>query len=106
MSVARPADRIASCGDASCEFLIDPIPRPTPPQIAITLPEARRVVFVDNRKPNSMAILRRAQRLLAERGIEVEDEILEKPDATRPMAGITIDRLSEERGLILSGVAD
>ena len=102
----RPADRIASCGDSSCEFLVDPIPRPTPPPITLMSPQKREVVLVDNRKPNSMAILRRTQRLLRERGIVVKDEILEKADASRPMKPQVLDRLAEERGLVVFGVSD
>jgi hypothetical protein len=104
--VNRPADRIASCGDASCEFLVDPIPRPAPPPIVVVEPEVREVMLVDNRKPNSMAILLRVQRLLRERGITVKEEIIEKPDASRPLKPQVLDTLAEERGLVMFGVSD
>jgi hypothetical protein len=107
MSMTRPADRIASCGDVSCEFLVDPIPRPRPRALTITLrPEKRQVVLVDSQKPNSMAILRRAQQLLRERGVDVKEEILSKRSAGVPMDEATLDRLALEGGLILSGVND
>jgi hypothetical protein len=107
VSLTRPAERIASCGDVSCEFLVDPIPRPRPQPLTITLrPEKQQVVFVDSRKPNSLVILRRAQQLLRDRGVDVEDEILQKRSAGVPMDEQTLDRLALEGGLILSGVND
>ena len=52
-SPALPARQIASCGDVSCEMLVDPIPRPRPEPFSVTIAPARqRVVLVDNRKPN------------------------------------------------------
>ncbi len=102
-----PETQIVSCGDISCEFLIDPIPRPKPAPFTVTLrPATPRVVFVDNGKPNSMEILRRAQRLLRERGVDVEDEIAVKPSASEPMPESLLDRLAEEEGLLLLGVND
>ena len=107
MSIIKPAERIVSCGDVSCEFLVDPIPRPRPEPMTVTLrPEQQRVVLVDSQKPNSMQILRRAQQLLRERGVEVEDEIIRKRSAGVPMDDQTLDRLALQGGLILSGVND
>ncbi|MET0995145.1 MAG: hypothetical protein ABWY20_14170 [Mycobacterium sp.] len=107
MSLTKPAERITSCGDVSCEFLVDPIPRPRPQPMAITMrPEKQQVVLVDSQKPNSSAILRRAQQILRERGVDVKDEILKKRSAGVPMDDQTLDRLAREGGLILSGVND
>ena len=102
-----PAKRLLSCGDISCEMLVDPIPRPTPDPIEVTLkPKQRRVVLVDNKKPNSMVILQHAQKLFRERGIEVEDEIRIKPLANLPMPDAMLDELAKDPGLILCGVSD
>ena len=102
-----PETQIVSCGDITCEFLIDPIPRPKPTPFTVNLrPRVRRVVLVDNGKPNSIAILRRAQRILRERGIDVKDEIDVKPDASEPMPDGMVGRLAEEDGLLLLGVND
>jgi hypothetical protein len=102
-----PAKQIVSCGDVTCELLVDPIPRPKPEPILITLkPKQRRVVLVDGKKPNSMAILKMAQILLRKRGIEVRDDILVKPLANRPMPDEMLDELARDPGLILCGVSD
>lgn len=107
MSPIKPAERITSCGDISCEFLVDPIPRPRPLPLTVTIrPERQQVVFVDSQKPNSRVILRRAQAMLRERGIDVREEIITKRSAGIPMADEVLDRLAEEGGLILSGVND
>jgi hypothetical protein len=107
MKPVKPAERITSCGDISCEFLVDPIPRPRPAPLTVTLAPARqRVVFVDSQKPNSMVILRRAQKLLGERGVEVAEEIFSKRSAGIPMDDQVLDRLALEGGLVLSGVND
>jgi hypothetical protein len=107
MTEKMPAKQIVSCGDVSCELLVDPIPRPRPEPIIVQLkPKKRRVVLVDNRKPNSMAILTRAQRIFRERGIEVGDEIFIKPSAAHPMADDMLDQLAQDPGLILCGVSD
>jgi hypothetical protein len=107
MTPVKPAERITSCGDVSCEFLVDPIPRPRPAPLTITIaPERQRVVFVDSQKPNSLVILKRAQELLRERGVEVADEIVRKRTAGIPMEDQVLDRLALEGGLILSGVND
>ena len=102
-----PAKRITSCGDVSCEMLVDPIPRPTPESIKVTVkPQERRVVLIDNKKPNSMAILKRAQAIFRERGIDVNDEIRIKPLANLAMPAEMLDEVAKERGLILCGVSD
>ncbi len=102
-----PADRIVSCGDLSCEFLVDPIPRPRPEPFVVTMtPAEPHITFVDNSKPNSMQILREAQRILRERGIEVTEEILYKSSASMPMSQRLLGQLREERGLLLMGVND
>lgn len=104
---AIPAKQLVSCGDVSCELLVNPIPRPEPEPISITLkPKARRVTFVDHRKPNSTAILTFAQQILRERGVEVSEEILFKGDAGVPMPGVLLARLAAEPGLVLCGVSD
>src|ERR1700756_2533460 len=102
-----PSKQIVSCGDVSCELLVDPIPRPKPAPIKITVkPTRRRVVLVDNKKPNSLAILTRAQALLRSRGIEVREDILVKPLASVPMPDEMMDELAKESSLILCGVSD
>lgn len=102
-----PARRLASCGDVTCEFLVNPIPRPEPEPISIVLkPRERRVTFVDHRKPNSTAILTLAQEILRERGVEVAEEILFKGDASTPMSGPMLAKLAGEPGLVLCGVSD
>jgi hypothetical protein len=107
MSAIKPAERITSCGDLSCEFLVDPIPRPRPLPLHVTIrPGKQRVVFVDSQKPNSMVILRRAQAILRDRGVDVNDEILHKRSAGIPMDDQLLDRLAAQGGLILSGVND
>ncbi|MFT4572539.1 MAG: hypothetical protein ACI91F_003443 [Candidatus Binatia bacterium] len=105
--ISVPARQLASCGDVSCELLVDPIPRPTPEPIEVILkPKESRVRFVDHSKPNSMKILRMSQRILRERGIEVEEEILDKGDASQRMPGELLGLLSREKGLVLCGVSD
>ncbi len=107
ISESNPARQLASCGDVSCELLVNPIPRPEPDPISITLkPKVRRVTFVDHGKPNSTAILTMAQDILRERGIEVSEEILFKGDAGVPMPGALLARLAAEPGLVLCGVSD
>ena len=102
-----PTDQIVSCGDVSCELLVDPISRPTPDPITVTTkPKHRHIVLVDNKKPNSMAILKRAQAKLKERGIEVEDEIRVKQYANVAMSDEMLDDLARNKGLILCGVSD
>jgi hypothetical protein len=102
-----PSQRIVSCGDISCELLVDPIPRPKPAPIKITVkPTRRRVVLVDNKKPNSLAILTRAHALLRTRGIEVRDDILVKPLASVPMPDEMMDELANEFSLIVCGISD
>jgi hypothetical protein len=107
MDLVKPAERIASCGDVSCEFLVDPIPRPRPEPLTVTIrPAKQQVVFVDSQKPNSLVILRRAQEILRQRGVDVKDEIFAKPSAGVPMDDQVLDRHALEGGLILSGVND
>lgn len=107
MSNVKPAARITSCGDLSCEFLVNPIPRPRPLPMTVTIrPEKQQVVFVDSQKPNSRAILTCAQAILRERGVDVKEEIIMKRSAGIPMDDQLLDRLKEEGGLILSGVND
>ena len=102
-----PSKQLMSCGDITCELLVDPIPRPAPEPIKVTLkPKLSRVVLVDHLKPNSMAILKLTQTILRERGIEVDDQILVKEDASRPMPAAMLDSLSQEGGLVLCGVSD
>jgi hypothetical protein len=104
---ALPARQIASCGDVSCELLVDPIPRPRPEPFTVAITPARqRVVLVDNRKPNSLVILQMTQRVLRERGVEVEEEIPRKPSAGRPMGDDMLARLAAMGGLVLAGVSD
>src|ERR1700709_1142938 len=107
MTLVKPAERITRCGDVSREFLGDPIPRPRPAPLTVTIaPERQRVVFVDSQKPNSLVILRRAQELLRQRGVEVAEEIVSKRSAGIPMEDQVLDRLALEGGLVLSGVND
>jgi hypothetical protein len=102
-----PDSTVVSCDEVSCERLVDPIPRPKPPAWTVKLhPDERRIVFVDNRKPNSLEILRRTQRLLRARGIEVRDDIPRKPAAGSPLPDSMIEELASERGMVLLGVSD
>ena len=106
-SPALPARQIASCGDVSCEMLVDPIPRPRPEPSSVTIAPARqRVVLVDNRKPNSLTILQMTQQVLRTRGIEVDEQIRRKPSAGRPMDEGMLAELAARGGLILAGVSD
>lgn len=102
-----PARQLTSCGDVSCELLVDPIPRPTPEPITVTLkPRAAKVTFVDHQKPNSRLIMEYAQAILRERGIEVRAEILVKADASTRMPEAMLQSFSAEDGLVLCGVSD
>ncbi len=102
-----PARQLTSCGDVSCELLVDPIPRPTPDPIKVTLkPSVARVTFVDHQKPNSKVIMEYAQSILRDRGIEVAEEILIKGDASTRMPDAMLQSLSGERGLVLCGISD
>jgi hypothetical protein len=104
---ALPSRQIASCGDVSCELLVDPIPRPRPEPFTVTMAPGRpQVVLVDNRKPNSLAILRMTQRILRERGIDVAEEIRRKPSAGTPMPERMLAEIAAGGGLILAGVSD
>ena len=102
-----PARQLASCGDVSCELLVDPIPRPTPEPIKVTVkPSVARVTFLDHYKPNSRVIMEYAQNILRDRGIEVRDEILIKADASTRMPEAMLQSLSGEGGLVLCGISD
>ena len=102
-----PDSRIVSCGDVSCEMLVDPIPRPRPRPFTVTVtPVRRQVVLVDNRKPNSLAILQRTQQVLRDRGIDVHDQIRRKTSAGSPMQESMLAELAAGGGLILAGVSD
>lgn len=102
-----PARQLTSCGDVSCELLVDPIPRPTPAPIKVTLkPSVARVTFLDHQKPNSRVIMEYAQGILRDRGIEVRDEILTKDDASVRMPEAMLQSLSGEGGLVLCGISD
>lgn len=102
-----PDRRIISCGDVSCEMLVDPIPRPRPEPFTVSMAPARqRVVLVDNRKPNSLAILRLTQQILRHRGVDTCDEIRRKTSAGSPMQEGMLAELAAEGGLILAGVSD
>jgi hypothetical protein len=104
---ALPTRQIASCGDISCELLVDPIPRPQPEPFTVTMvPGSRQVVLVDNRKPNSLAILQMTQQILRDRGVEVAEQIRRKPSAGRPMGEDMLAELAAQGGLILAGVSD
>ena len=106
-NTALPARQIASCGDVSCEMLVDPIPRPRPEPFTVTIAPARQqVVLVDNRKPNSLTILRMTQQVLRTRGIDVDEQIRRKPSAGRPMGEGMLAELAAGGGLILAGVSD
>lgn len=102
-----PARRLTSCGDRSCEWLVDPIPRPAPAAIGITLkPRQPRVTFIDHSKPNSAIILGYAGEIIRERGVAVADQILVKPDASQRMPEAMLQSLASEPGLVLCGVSD
>ena len=108
MEAKIPDQAIASCGDVSCEFLVNPIPRPMLEPMKVHLkPEVPEVTLMDNSKPNSMGILRRAAEELKKRGVKVKDEILIKEaNAAVPVYGQQLEMLKQEKGLILSGVND
>jgi hypothetical protein len=102
-----PAKQLTSCGDVSCELLVDPIPRPTPDPITVTLkPREATVTFVDHHKPNSKVIMQHAQRILRDRGIDVRDDIVIKDDASTRMPEALLQSLSGEGGLVLCGISD
>jgi hypothetical protein len=74
--------------------------------LRIARPRKRRVVLLDTRKPNSLAVLRRVAELLRGRQIEVEPEIRVKDDPSRPMDSGVLDWIAREEGLLLCGIAD
>ncbi|MCX7164051.1 MAG: hypothetical protein NT083_13600 [Rhodocyclales bacterium] len=107
MTEKLPAQRLMSCGEVSCEVLVNPIPRPEPEPIRITLkPKVPRVTLLDHKKPNSLAIMQFARQILQERGIEVSERILQKDDASTAMPAALLASLSQEPGLVLCGVSD
>lgn len=102
-----PARQLTSCGDVSCELLVDPIPRPTPDPITVTLkPRVAKVTFVDHHKPNSRLIMEYTQSILRDRGIDVREAILTKADASVRMSDAMLQSLSGEGGLVLCGISD
>ena len=106
MTEKLPAKQLMSCGEVSCEVLVNPIPRPEPDPIQIILkPKTPRVTLLDHKKPNSLAILQFTQQILRERGIEVAD-ILQKDDASTAMPAALLASLSREPGLVLCGISD
>ena len=73
--ISVPSRQLMSCGDTTCELLVDPIPRPTPEPITITLkPKQARVTLVDHQKPNSMKILK----MDPEKIIDMEENLLDE----------------------------
>lgn len=107
MTEQIPAKQLISCGDVACEVMVNPIPRPEPEPLKITLkPKVPRVTLLDHKKPNSLAILQFTQQILRERGIEVNERILQKNDASAPMSAALLASLSKEPGLVLCGVSD
>jgi hypothetical protein len=102
-----PDRNIASCGDITCELLVNPIPRPKPEPFVVTMkPVKQQVVLVDNRKPNSLAILKKTQEILRSRGVDVYEKIRRKPSAGTVMEQSMLDELVEQGGLILAGISD
>ena len=102
-----PAHQLISCDDISCELMVDPIPRPAPDSISITLkPGVARVTFLDHAKPNSSVIMKYAQDILSERGVEVAENILLKGDPSVRMAEVMLQSFSGEKGLVICGVSD
>lgn len=102
-----PAKQLVSCGDVSCELMVDPIPRPTPDPINIALkPSVAKVTFLDHHKPNSKLIMEYAQNILRERGVEVESKILIKDDASTRMPEALLQSFANEQGLVLCGISD
>ena len=87
--------------------LVNPVPRPKSGPFSVKVrPDQRQVALVDNGKPNSMHILRRAQAELRARGVEVKEDIPSKPFAGVPLDDELLGLLAQERGLVLCGVND
>lgn len=102
-----PDAQLASCGDVSCELLIDPIPRPTPDAIAARYrPDRREVLLLNTDKPNSLTVMTSVQRMLRERGIAVREEIAIKRDSTQPLDPARVEALAGETCLLVAGVND
>ncbi len=106
-SSEQPADQLISCDDVSCELLIDPIPRPMPEPITVALkPRVAKVTFVDHRKPNSTVVIKYAQDILRERGVDVRDDIIIKGDASTRMPDTLLQSFAGEDGLVVCGISD
>lgn len=105
---AVPASKIESCDGVACELLVDPIPRPEPEPFQVKIkPDVPEIILYDNAKPNSMTIMREAQKVLLERGFKVrKDIIVPKESAGRPLEPDQVGMLAQERGLLLMGVND
>ena len=104
---AMPARQLSSCGEVSCELLVNPIPRPKPVPIQIVIkPREPRVTLLAHEKPNSVEIFRLAQSILRERGIEVRAEILIKDNPGVPMSAAMLASLANEPGIVLCGISD
>lgn len=102
-----PAKQLVSCGDVSCELMVDPIPRPTPDPITIALkPTVAKVTFLDHHKPNSKLIMEYTQAILRDRGVEVESDIRIKDDASTRMPDALLQSFAGEQGLVLCGISD
>jgi len=105
--IKLPQAQIVSCGELTCEFLVNPIPRPKNTPIKITIqPKNREVILISNTKPNSTNIMRHAQVLLRERGITVKEEIEEKANSGVAMPPEMLERICKEQALVLCGVSD
>ena len=86
--------------------LVSPLPvRAARPLAIRTVPDARRVAFVDVNKPNSTRILTRARELLADRGFETPEPVV-KRNPSKPLHRKALDRIARQRGLILCGPGD
>ena len=102
-----PATGLTSCDSVACELLVDPIPRPTPEALQIRIkPEERRVTFVQHSKPNVPKIVDLARTILRERGVTVNEEVLDKGHPSHPMKADMLEHLSGEKGLVLFGPSD
>ncbi len=87
--------------------LLNPIPRPTSGPFSVRLkPKTPEVYFVDNNKPNSLVILKRAQAELRRRGVAVREDIGSKPFAGGPMTEEALAELAQETSLVLCGIND
>jgi hypothetical protein len=93
--------------EAADREMVTPIPRPRSGAFSVKIkPDVAEVIFVDNCKPNSIAILRRAQAELRRRGVAVQEEIRVKPFAGAHMNDQLLTELSREKGLVICGIND